>query len=248
MNIICFLSSQFDELYYEFYKKIARKYLHEYIVVVVIDKYVIDEDNERKIVPIITIDSMECIKNGFYDTVTYFPNDACSRDKALYFFSKKYIGYENIWFIEDDVFLPTINTINQIDKKYKSGDLLCNFCHFKPEQQDDWIHWDKITHENLPWCKAMVCAMRMSREMMKTIEEYADSHKKLLFCEILYTTLATQKLLKIIFPNELSTILYRKEWKKDEIDINNLYHPIKGSKEQKIMREDIFFSEGNKFS
>ena len=50
---------------------------------------------------------------------------ATSREKALYYFCTHDIDFDHIWFIEDDVFIPNITTIDYLDNKYPHGDLLC---------------------------------------------------------------------------------------------------------------------------
>jgi len=63
---------------------------------------------------------------GFKNSVRYAPDRACSRDKALYYFSIiEKDKYDYVWMIEEDVFIPTVETIYNIDMKYDDYDLLC---------------------------------------------------------------------------------------------------------------------------
>ena len=39
-------------------------------------------------------------------------------------FTQNYMSYNHIWFIEEDVFIPTLDTIKNIDLKYPDNDLL----------------------------------------------------------------------------------------------------------------------------
>ena len=89
----------------------------------------------------------------------------------------------------------------------------------------------------LPLCKGMVCAIRVSPKMLMYINNYANDYKTLFFCEILFNTLAYQNNLQIITPKELSTIKYRRDWSKNEIQKTHLYHPIKSIKTQYEYRE-----------
>ena len=63
------------------------------------------------------------VNEGFQNTHTIIKG-ATSREKALYYFYKNDINYDHIWFIEEDVFIPTIETIKNIDIKYPDNDLL----------------------------------------------------------------------------------------------------------------------------
>ena len=74
---------------------------------------------------------MEATKNGFKDILLryYHRKDTNQKsfalDKALYFFNQKNIKkYDYYWFIEDDVLIPHIDTIYNLDFKYKNQDIL----------------------------------------------------------------------------------------------------------------------------
>jgi hypothetical protein len=91
-----------------------------------------------------------------------YNNRALSRDKALYYFNK--IIYESIWFIEEDVFILTIDTIFNIDIKYKNSDLLCasNLIINKKKKTYDHIYKQiKInkfaSHKCLSWTRQSLC-------------------------------------------------------------------------------------------
>jgi hypothetical protein len=169
-----------------------------------------------------------------------------SRDKSLYYFCKlSKIEYENIWFLEEDVFIPTINTISDIDEKYKEYiDLLSPSNLVFNENLKDlkkW-HWELVKKQitlDPPYATSMSCAIRVSKKLLECINEYAEKYKNLFFCEVLFNTISLQNNLKVITPIELSTIVYRKVWKDNEFNKNYLYHPIKNIKEQYRIRELI---------
>ena len=91
----------------------------------------------------------------------------------------------------------------------------------------------------LPWYKSMVCAIRLSDTLMIKIKEYVKENKELCFLEFFFNTLAEKNNLKIENPDELSSILYRNDWKFEDIKKTNLYHPIKKIDIQKNYREQI---------
>jgi len=78
----------------------------------------------------------------------------------------------------------------------------------------------------------MICAIRCSKALLNSIKEYATAHKNLFLDEALFNTLAIHNNLNVLSINELSSIVYRKNWKKSDIVDTNLYHPIKNIKTQ----------------
>ena len=149
MNIICLLSVNPCIKTYNFFKSIQLN--TQYDVYIVIDNNNYDIPNYDGVVKIIKIDNNECEMNGFKSSVLYFDNKACSRDKALYYFSKKFIDYDHIWFVEEDVFIPNIYTIENIDKKYNSqSDLIVSSHTVYYETQSGWWHWDHVMNQIKP--------------------------------------------------------------------------------------------------
>lgn len=228
MNIICLLSVRPCIKTYDFFKSIQSN--TQYSVYIVIDDNNYDIPDYDSIVKIIKIDNKECEKNGFKSTVLKFNNKACSRDKALYYFTNKFIDFNYIWFVEEDVFIPHIHTIENIDKKYGfEHDLLAPSHNIINKQKTDW-HWNYIKKQikiNLPYANSMICAIRCSNSMLNSIKEYAIKYNNLFLDEALFNTLAIHNNLKVLSIEELAGIVYRKDWKITEIVDTNLYHPIK---------------------
>lgn len=259
-NVICFLTKKPNKLFYDFCEKLIS---HDYDVYIFIDDntynlyYVYGntintETHERMInskVKVIKIDNIICENQGFKSTISWMNGRSSSRDKSLYYFCKinKTI-YENFWFLEEDVFIPSVDTIKNIDEKYKhlNSDLLSPSNIIFNENLKDlkgW-HWDlvekQIKYTNPPFGISLSCAIRVSKKLLKCIDEYVDKYKNLFFCEVLFNTISLQNNLKVITPIELSTIVYGKIWKdKEEFDKNYLYHPIKNINEQYNFRKLI---------
>ena len=203
------------------------------------DIFVCIDDNTHKIPKYDT----ECIKLikyrdgvaekcGFKNSVTYAPDRACSRDKALYYFCiEEPEKYDYIWMIEEDVFIPDVNTIYNIDVKYPESDLLCRSNKINRSGEiKTWSHFKKLVNKiELPWCYSMICAVRVSKKLLELINAYAKEKKELLFCEALFNTLAYQNELAICIIPELSNIKYNNQVDLDLDTYNNeyLYHPIK---------------------
>jgi hypothetical protein len=140
--------------------------------------------------------------------------------------------------IEEDVFIPDIDTIKNLDLKYPIADLLCASNNIKNTRFFlDW-HWKKVVNKiNLPWSRSMICAIRISRKMINSIEKYAMNNKTLFLDEAMFTTLALHDRLIIINPVELSSIVWKRDWKKDEINKSYLYHPVKNIDQQISFRQ-----------
>ena len=58
----------------------------------------------------------------------------------LYYFSKLNTSYKNVWFIEEDVYVPNEKSIINIDNKYKN-DLLCNKYQTNKDGQINGWEW-----------------------------------------------------------------------------------------------------------
>lgn len=198
------------------------------------DLYICVDDNNYKLpnyddslVNIIKFDNEIPKKYGYYGSVSYCENRACSRDKALYYFCEINKKYDQVWHIEDDVFVPSIYTIERIDLKYPTSDLLSSE-NINFNDSIDWFHWNKLVNKiNKPWFHSMICAIRTSTKLLKIISLYTRNNKRLLFGETLFNTIAMHNNLKIINPTELKYITYRDKFKLGEMNMFNLYHPIK---------------------
>jgi len=219
------------------------------------DLYIaIDSDNPHYIPPhyeniqYINYSREECRQNGYnHSLAPHHVNRPSAWDKAIYHFCKKNTSYEHVWFIEDDVFIPTKYTLYNIDKKYTKSDLLC--CGNKNNEMsyllEDELKIKKDTIFNLwwawelaegkieqPWENSMVCACRISSKLLKVIKDYVDKHHTLLYHEFMFNTLALHNNLIISYPTELSGIVWRYDWKITEIKKSKLYHPIKSVETQ----------------
>jgi hypothetical protein len=225
-HIICFLTVRPCKLFYDFCKKLKNDVYDIYIVIDDNDYVIPEYDGD---IPIIKLDNRQCEDRGFKSTVLWLNNKACSRDKALYYFCTNDIDYDYIWFIEEDVFIPTIDTIQNIDKKYVDGDLLVSSHTIFNEKKYDW-HWKHIYTQikiDLPYAIAMICAIRCSKLLVHHIYEYAMKYNNLFMDEAFFNTLALQHNLNVRVIAELETIVWSRKWVKEDIRETNLYHPIK---------------------
>jgi hypothetical protein len=82
----------------------------------------------------------------------------------------------------------------------------------------------------------MVCAVRMSKTLLSKIKDYANEYKTLFFLEALFSTICKANNLKYDTPSELWSISYRNNHLESDINICNLYHPVKDMNKHTIFR------------
>ena len=227
-NIICFLTVNPSELFYNFVK-ILQDHNKNYDIYICIDNNNYTIPNYNNEIKLIKINNKICENTGYKSSVLWLDNRACARDKALYYFNRNNINYDYIWFLEEDVFIPSVNTIEDIDNKYKYEDLLVSEHNIINKKRYDW-HWKHINRKikiNPPYASSMICAIRCSSKLLKCIDEYVKKYNNLFMDEVLFNTISLQNNLQVKTIDELSPIVWRRDWKQEDINSSYLYHPIK---------------------
>ena len=86
----------------------------------------------------------------------------------------------------------------------------------------------------------MICAIRCSKRLLECIYSYVLKHKCLFLDEALFNTIALHNKLNIKVIKELQNIFWKKDngWKKNEINENYLYHPVKCIEKQYQLRNN----------
>lgn len=231
-NCICLICKFPDDIWMEFLSSFT-----EYDIFIIVDDNIKQYESIYDNIKIIQISEEECKKNGFMDMNFCIGKFISGWDKAIYYFSSLNTSYDNIWFMEDDVFFMNENTLLNIDLKY-NGDLLSNtYGENKTGHKNNW-HWYRINISFPPpyYC-AMVCSVRMSKKLLACIKNYADENKTLFFLEALFPSICFHNNLKYDVPDEMKEINYRKEFVKDDIDSINLFHPIKNFQHHLLFRQ-----------
>jgi hypothetical protein len=214
-----------------------------YEIYVIIDDNTFDYStqykNDYKNINLIQITDIYCKISGFINTNKIGVRKLISGwDKALLYFSVINKKHGFVWFIEDDVFFYNEESILNLDKKYKYYDILCN-CDFIEGIYDTWL-WKYIKiHLPKPHYKGMMCATRISRKLLDCINKYAKKNKQLFFLEALFPTITKYNNLTYYHPDELKTVLYRRDWNDREIDKINIYHPIKDQSKHVYFRTEL---------
>lgn len=236
-NAICFIVREYNELLFEFAESCTFEY----------DVYIVIDDNSTIIpsknnVNIIQINNQECLDNYFIKSTYRFNQDVTGWDKAFYYFSNSVVNYDHVWFLEDDVYFGNSNILKNIDNKYPDIDMLCEGDRkitkdFPPNDFKLPIEFRNTLKMSI--YQSMICAVRISKNVLNLLKLTAQKYKRLYFHELLLLSLVKHNNLSYLRIEELSTIIYRHEWKYNIIKSkpSNLFHPIKDLNIQKKLRK-----------
>ena len=181
------------------------------------------------------------INSNISDDTTHIKKNPIAMDKFLLFFCENSLPYEFVWVFEDDVFIPSIDTLSKLDYRYSRYDLVTPNNFRKSDNVLDW-HWRHVIDKiQPPYYYSMVSAMGLSKKMLECIKEYVHKNKSLFYIEVMFNTLAMHNNLYVIDPLELKSIVWMGEWGLDEFLLlpNSLFHPIKLIEEHQILRDAI---------
>lgn len=195
---------------------------------------------ENSKIQIIQIDNKIC-RNAGYKNVGEAIKDVLSWDKAIYYFNIINTSYEHVWFLEDDVFIPDVNTLPNIDNKYEYADLLAASHNTYDKMNQKWHWWRCLKREHVPtpWHSSMCCAVRMSSKLISNIGETAKNKKTLYFLECLFNTTAAHHNMIVKTVVEMNTITWKKNFKITDINKYNLYHPVKNMNDHIVFRQHL---------
>lgn len=202
------------------------------------DIYVIIDDNTKsyayleKMYPSIRFVQFrnDLCENSGYKNLNYIvlKKTVTGWDKAIYLFTLLGSTYKDVWFLEDDVYFHSEKTLETIDAKYLTEDILCN-SSYEPAKLNEWL-WNRI---DIPYkgeyCCGMMCALRLSSKYLEGIREYVAEYGTLFFLEAFFPCFA-KKLAgckTVVNPPEFLTITYNRIFQKEEIHSEGLFHPMK---------------------
>jgi hypothetical protein len=206
--------------------------------------YVVVDDYDFKTVPrkgitYVQISDAESERAGFTYS-NFFVKDGrpSAWDKALYWACKQ-SRHGQVWFVEDDVYIPTFSVIKRLDQLYPVTDILSERNEINATGEIKWHY--KTQADGIvspPWAASMVCATRLSRRVLAEVDAWVANHKKLLFIELMFNTFAAQKGYTVATPPELKTIVYRYPWCGYDMDGDHLYHPVKKIEHHALFRRE----------
>lgn len=210
-----------------------------------INKYnctIIVDDNSMSY-PYFQLDDNKCapyINSSVYKGITSLQKNPNAWDKMFYYTLKE-TDYDFVWVFEDDVFIPSVDTIVNLNEKYKDCDLVVPNNFKKTNNIKDW-HWSYLLDKyEPPFYHSMVCAFGMSRKMMDCLRAFVDKNKTLYYHEIMLNTIAMQNNLKVIDAFELKSVVWQGKWDIDEFLLlpNNVFHPVKNVESHNDLRLKI---------
>jgi hypothetical protein len=230
------------EIYLDF---LATFVSYDVYIIIDSDKSMLHFQKKYKMLNIIQFDEKLCLKYG-YKNVNYIGirKRVSGWDKALLFFSVIIPNmYNQVWFIEDDVFFLEEKVLINLDEKYEDQDLLAN-CDFKSQRTNNikeelWV-WPLIDIKiaNPHYC-GMMCITRISKHLLQGIRWYATRYKTLFFLEALFPTMTSHLGLTYFNPDELTSVTYNQEFN-EETDVSKIktyvFHPIKDINNHKELR------------
>lgn len=217
------------------------------------DCYVIVDDNynnyeefksEYKNITFIQIDDNICLSSGYKNAHSehFYKKKNTQRrvsacEKALYYFRDK--SYKNVWFCEDDVFIPSVNNLISIDNQYPNSDMLSNKLTKNDGSILDW-HWSTIDMKTSPpWWYCMVCITRLSNRLLSVIDNYVNKWGTLYFSEAMFCTEALHSDLVVETPNQFKWVTYNNKWTEFNIQSDGFYHPVKNIEIHNYLRQQI---------
>jgi hypothetical protein len=234
MNAIVFFCFRPPKEIFDF-AKLLKTEMYDIFVSVNDNNYIIPE-YDKDVINIIKLNDTEVKNAGYFNSNNNIRNQVTSRDKAFYYFNRvNNTDYKHIWFIEEDVFIPSTKTISKIDNKYPDCDYMSNSYIIVDNDINNLDNFNNINKESpfvkysennyhqkwafndfnlekyygFPWLKGMTCAIRVSKNFLKHIDIFAIKYNTLIIDEVLYLTLSIHNNLSIINPIELSPIVYR---------------------------------------
>lgn len=214
-------------------------------------------------VTFVKLDQRACIDAGYHSlslaVTSSKPLPVSAWEKALFYFNRIDSSHGHVWFLEDDVFLPSREILAVVDSRYPAADLLCkrNRLNLSGELRS-WPWWRIVPQKilPLPWASSMVCAARVSRALLAEVDSLLAMSgvpmeaavalaraqgrpRPYFFIEFLFNTLALHKRMKVELPDALRTIGWRKEWSREDIISTQIYHPVKNLALQEEWRHSL---------
>ena len=186
----------------------------------------------------IKIDEAECGKRGYINSASTIPKKPSAWDKALYFFCLKNMA-QHVWFIEEDVFIPRLTILDEMNARNPNTDLVTK--QHVSEKDDPGFFWWFDAEEKMerPYYRSLVCAVRVSRRILEKVAKMAKEKRTVCFVETIFSTIAHQNNFSIVQAPELQSVIFRHSWTKETVHMNGLFHPVKEMADHIAFREHL---------
>jgi hypothetical protein len=227
----------------DFILDVNKKTSCEGFIVVDNNNYVPPRDVKRYI---LQMDDNLCYNSGFRNVNFVIKKKITAWDKVLYFLCRVLRDIEFTWIVEDDVFVPSMKSIEKMTQKYKEYDLItASDIPNKSENRNFW-HWHHmpkymntdsptLSVEKVGWYRSMACAIGISRRLLYNINLHTLAYKQLMFIEFMFNTICHQAGLSNKTAPEFLYVVWRKNshennWTQEDVlgeSSEYWYHPIK---------------------
>jgi len=179
-------------------------------------------------VSVISIDHAVSTSIGYHSSWTKDEKSkerANAWDKSLLYFAEIAIGYEFVWFLEDDVYIHSLASflIVHKDAMRAKADLAVKDLVSKHSKKFKRLYLKE------PVFDALVPAVGVSRQILIEIRRFVAQYHQLEYIEMLFPTVAVQHNLSIYRPSQFRTIKFRCNYScEDMFNMRDQWlHPIK---------------------
>jgi len=244
---ICFLCKDLHPETYKFGQQITERL--SIPVYYVIDSCIIPDFVSVEALPyVVVIADSSSVKAGFQNCMitgqkvnTVLSKNPVSYDKMLFYFCRRELSIDFLFVFEDDVFIPSIETVANLVNGASSFDLVTPNNFYKDDEVYDW-HWKSVLDKiDPPYYFSMVSAFGLSRNLLNVIDEYVKKNNTLFFTEIMFNTLAMQNNLAVTDAFELKSVVWQGGWGINEFLLlpDNVFHPKKDLENFEHYRAEI---------
>jgi hypothetical protein len=196
----------------------------------------------------VVISDSTCVEAGFQNCMvtgqkvnTVLSKNPISYDKMLFYFCRRELSIDFLFVFEDDVFIPSVETVANLMGGASDFDLVTPNNFYKDDEVYDW-HWNNVLDKiDPPYYFSMVSAFGLSRNLLNVIDEYVKKNNTLFFTEVMFNTLAMQNNLSVTDAFELKSVVWQGEWGINEFLLlpDNVFHPKKDLGNFEEYRADI---------
>jgi hypothetical protein len=187
-------------------------------------------------------DNKVCKSQGFFGSAYWGQFQRVTAwDKVLYFLLQ-HNHHPYVWIVEEDVFIPSEQTLPSLDQKYSNADLLVNE-NTSPKDDPTWDWWESVKSQSPHslegyYFKSLVCAVRVSATLLDAVTRFKNANGRLIFAESLFNSVAMKERLLVQSPIEMAQIHHQsQQFTFEDINPDHLFHPVKDLHLQEKWRE-----------
>lgn len=117
-------------------------------------------------------------------------------DKALYAFARVDRAADFVWFVEDDVFVPSAGQLLAIASSVaaRGADYACQGDRANPTGDTSTWHWHLMrSYLPPPWHESLIMLCGMGRRLLDAIDDTVRAKGRLTFIEMMFNTLAAHR-------------------------------------------------------